>query len=224
MKLIGAIASPYFTRVVMFARLKGVDLPLEDAPGGSPRSEAYLAMTPIGKIPSLEVDGKIIPESEVICEYLEDAYPEKSGLPADLLDRATSRLIARIVDVYLSPNIGPLFRQLNPANRDEESVKSAGVDFEKYFGFLDHFMDDGPFCVGAEPTLGDCALAPSMMLMKKVIFPNFEPVADPTQGEGRLARWWQAIEAHPVCGETVGEYGLAVDGFMQAMGKRIINR
>jgi hypothetical protein len=29
MKLIGAIASPYITRVVMFARIKGVDLPLK---------------------------------------------------------------------------------------------------------------------------------------------------------------------------------------------------
>ena len=55
MKLIGAIASPYVTRVVMFARLKGVDLPLEGAPGGSSRSDEYLAMTPIGKIPSLLV-------------------------------------------------------------------------------------------------------------------------------------------------------------------------
>ena len=61
MKLIGAIASPYVTRVVMFARLKGVDLPLESPPGGTPRSDEYLAMTPIGKIPSLEVDEKFWP-------------------------------------------------------------------------------------------------------------------------------------------------------------------
>jgi glutathione S-transferase len=76
MQLIGAMASPYVTRVVMFARIKGIDLPLVDAPGGSPRSEEYLALTPIGKIPSLEVDGRILAESEVVCEYLEDAYPK----------------------------------------------------------------------------------------------------------------------------------------------------
>ena len=112
MKLIGAIASPYVTRVVMFARIKGLDLPLEDAPGGSPRSEEYLALTPIGKIPSLDVDGRILAESEVICEYLEDAYPEKSGFPDNNLDKATSRLISRIVDVYIAPEVGPMFRML----------------------------------------------------------------------------------------------------------------
>ena len=224
MKLIGAIASPYVTRVLMFARLKGIDLPRVDAPGGSPRSDEYRALTPIGKIPILEVDGTILAESEVICEYLEDAYPDKSGLPEGALNRATSRLISRIVDVYISPKVGPLFRQLNPANRDEQAVEAAGADFAKSFGYVEHFMGDGPFCVGGEPTLGDCALAPYMMLMRKAIFPNFEPVADPTEGNGRLATWWQATEAHPICGKTVGEYGLAVDGFMKAMGQRILNR
>jgi glutathione S-transferase len=223
MKLIGAIASPYVTRVVMFARIKGVDLPLVDTPGGSPRSDEYLALTPIGKIPSLDVDGRILAESEVICEYIEDAYPEKSGFPRDNFDRATSRLIARIVDLYISPDVGPMFRQLNPANRDEASVEKAAGDFAKYFGFLEHFMGAGPFCVADTPTLGDCALAPSMMLMKKVIFPNFDPIVDPTEGKGRLSDWWRAIEADPICGETVGEYGLAVDGFMKAMGQKIIN-
>lgn len=94
MKLIGAIASPYVTRVVMFARIKGVDLPLEAPPGGSPRSDEYQAMTPIAKIPSLVVDGRVLAESEIICEYLEDAYPEKSGFPENNLDKATSRLIS----------------------------------------------------------------------------------------------------------------------------------
>ena len=224
MKLIGAMASPYVTRVVMFARIKGIDLPLVDAPGGSPRSEEYLALTPIGKIPSLDVDGRILAESEVICEYLEDAHPEKSGFPTNDLDRATSRMISRITDIYIAPEVGPMFRMLNPANRDEAVIKTAATNFAKYFGFLEYFMGDGPFCVGAKPTLGDCALAPHMMLMKKVVFPNIEPIADPTEGGGRLADWWQAIEADPVCGETVGEYGLAVDTFMQGMGQRIINK
>ena len=223
MKLIGAIASPYVTRVVMFARLKEMDLPLVEPPEGSPRSDAYRALTPIAKIPTLDVDGRILAESEVICEYLEDTYPQKPGLPADALDRATSRLIARINDIYLAPQVGPLFMQLNPAKRDEKAIEAAAPELSKCFGYFEHFMGDGPFCVGTEPTLGDCALAPEMMLMKKVIFPNFAPIVDPTEGTGRLARWWQAIEEHPICGETVGEYAHAVDGFMKAMGQRIIN-
>ena len=90
MKLLGAIASPYVTRVLMFARLKGIDLVREEVPGGgSPRSDEYRALNPIGKIPSLMTDdGLCLAESEVICEYLEDLHPEPSGFPADPLGRA----------------------------------------------------------------------------------------------------------------------------------------
>ena len=80
---------------------------------------------------------------------------------------------------------------------------------------------DCPFCVGAEPTLGDCALAPYIMLLKKTVFPAFKEISDPTAGSGRIAAWWQAIQGNEICKSTVDEYATAVDGFMKAMGARI---
>ena len=100
MKLYGALASPYVARVLLFARIKGVDLPQADLPGGRPNSPEYKLFTPIGKIPSLDVDGKCIPESETICEYLEDVYPDKPGLPADPFDRAQSRTSETVPSPY----------------------------------------------------------------------------------------------------------------------------
>jgi len=221
MKLLGAIASPYVTRVMMFAEIKGVDLPLEDVPGGSPRNPEYRAITPIGKIPSMDVDGRCLPESEAICEYLEDIFPDKPGLPADPLDRATSRVISRITDLYIAPHTSTLFRQMNPANRDQKSVDATAEEFAKGFGYLEHFMGPGPFCVGSEPTLGDCALAPYIMLLKKTVFPAFKEVQDPTEGDGRLATWWEAVQGNKDCRHWIDEYGTAVDGFMKGMGARI---
>ena len=83
MKLYGALASPYVARAVLFARLKGMELEMSQPPGGRPGTPEYKAFSPIGKIPSLEVDGQCIPESETICEYLEDAFPESPAMPAD---------------------------------------------------------------------------------------------------------------------------------------------
>ena len=122
MKLYGAIASPYVARVMMFAQIKGIDLPLEETPGGGPRSEEYLALTPIGRMPTLDVDGQIIAESEVICEYLEEVYPEQPGLPADAMDRAISRMVSRIVDLYIAPHVSPMVHQVNPETRDHARV------------------------------------------------------------------------------------------------------
>jgi len=226
MKLLGAIASPYVTRVLMFSRLKGVEVPLEPVPGGgSPSSPEYRALTPIGKIPALMVGDQCIPESEVICEYIEDIYPEPSGFSADPLEKAQSRLISRITDLYVAPHTSTMFRQMNPATRDQQIVDTAAAEFAKAFGYLEHFMGPGPFCVAAEPSLGDCSLAPYIMLLKKTVFAAFaDDVPDPTQGEGRLADWWQAIQGNAICKETIDEYGIAVDGFMKAMGARITGK
>lgn len=217
MQLYGALASPYVTRVIFFARLKGIPLERPPVPGDNPRSAEYHAMNPIGKVPGLELDdGRLIPESAVICEYLEDAYPEPPGLPAAPLDRMTSRLVARITDLYVSPRFQPLLPHLDPAHREQSVVDEIGAGLDKAFGSLDYFMGPGPFCAGAAPTLGDCALGTYLQLLKHVVFPAFDRIADPTAAAGRLADWWQALQGHPVCKPALDEYGQAVDEFMAA--------
>ncbi len=217
-KLYGAIASPYVARVLMYAKLKGLDLPLAEAPGGI-KSPEYLALNPIGKMPTLDVDGKGIGESSIICEYLDDVYPDKPGLPKDPLDRARSRLVARIVDIYMAPQITPLFRNMNPAKRDAAAVEAAGREMAKAYGYAEHAMGSGPFCVGATPTLGDCALSTSTVMLRKILAAGQFGIADPT-ASGRLATWWKAVESHPACAGVLNDYGTAFDGFMKMMAAR----
>jgi len=221
MQLYGALASPYVARVVMLARIKGVDLPVAGMPGGSPASDEYRAINPIGKIPALETDGRFLAESEVICEYVEEVAGGKPALPADAFERATSRLVSRIVDLYLAPHTSTFFGQMNPAARDQDVVDAAAAELAKGFHFLEHYMGPGPFCVAAEPTLGDCSAAPYVMLIKKTVFANFATVPDPTESDGRLGAWWQAIQGNEACWNTVQEYGDAVDAFMSAMAARV---
>ncbi len=213
MQLFGAAASPYVTRVVMFARLKGVPFDRPPVPGDNPRSAEYHALNPLGKVPGLVVDDEMIPESEVICEYLEEAYPDPPGLPADVRGRTTSRLVARITDVYISPNFGPLLPHLDPAARNATEVERIAGELAKAFRSLAFYMGPGPFCVGDVPTLGDCALGPYIQLLKNMIFPAFESIADPTL-DGRLATWWQALQGDEFCRTCLDEYEAAVDAFL----------
>jgi glutathione S-transferase len=215
MKLYGALASPYVARVLLFAKIKGVDLPQADMPGGgSPSHPDYRLFTPIGKIPSLDVDGQCIPESETICEYIEDAYPEPSGLPADAFGRAQSRTISRIVDLYMSPISGALARQVNPDNRDAAIVAANVEAMAKVSTYLEHFMGEGPFAVGDKPTLGDCALAPHMVMFKILVFANFAEIPDPTTQGGRLQTWWEAMQGNDDCRALLDEYSVAFEKMM----------
>ncbi len=214
MKLYGALASPYVARVVLFGQIKGIDVPLEAPLGGSPSNPEYKAFTPIGKIPSLEVDGKCIPESETICEYLEDTYPEKSGLPADAFGRAQSRTISRIVDLYMAPISSELARNVNPEKRDAAVVEKNAAALAKVWTYLEHFMGDGPYVVSNEPTLGDCALGPHMAMFKVLVFDNFAEIPDPTEQGGRIQTWWDAMQGNDTCRPLLDEYAVAFDKMM----------
>src|SRR5215210_5878873 len=51
----------------------------------------YLALNPNGVVPTLTDDGIPIIESSVICEYLDEKYPQNPLVPSDILERARMR-------------------------------------------------------------------------------------------------------------------------------------
>jgi glutathione S-transferase len=55
--------------------------------GTTMKAEPYLAVNPMGKVPAIVHDGKVVTEVAAICCYLADAFPE-AGLAPDLKDRA----------------------------------------------------------------------------------------------------------------------------------------
>lgn len=63
----------------------------------------FLTLNPKAVVPVLVHDGVVLPESTVICEYLEDAFPEPSLFPHAVLDRARVRLWTKAVDEELHP-------------------------------------------------------------------------------------------------------------------------
>ena len=65
---------------------------------GDQYEPAYLALNPNGVVPTLVDDGHVIIESQVILEYLDDAYPEPPLRPANATERARMRLWTKQLD------------------------------------------------------------------------------------------------------------------------------
>jgi glutathione S-transferase len=64
-------------------------------------SEWYKKINPRGQVPALDDNGKVVTESTVICEYLEDEYPTEVKLrPENSFDRAMMRIWTKWVDEY----------------------------------------------------------------------------------------------------------------------------
>lgn len=49
--------------------------------GPEMKGEAYLAINPMGKVPAIDHDGKIVTEAAAIVAYLADAFPEAKLVP-----------------------------------------------------------------------------------------------------------------------------------------------
>src|SRR5271170_6280170 len=109
MKLYSADLSPYAARVRMQIYAKGItDIAFEQpADWGMPK---FREKCPIGRIPVLDIDGDLMPESEVIAEYLEEIYPEPSLLGDSPRETAHIRMLARLADIYIINNTFMLFR------------------------------------------------------------------------------------------------------------------
>lgn len=68
----------------------------------------YLELNPLGVVPTLVHEGKAIIESSIICEYLEDSFPQPSLRPVSPHARAMMRFWLKHIDIKLHPSCGAL--------------------------------------------------------------------------------------------------------------------
>ncbi len=108
MKVYGANLSPFVRKVLAVCAVKGLDYEHEVVMPGSD-DPAYREISPLGKIPGFEDGDLRVSDSSVICEYLEETYPEVAMLPADPALRARSRWYEEYADSKFVEALGPFF-------------------------------------------------------------------------------------------------------------------
>jgi glutathione S-transferase len=102
MKLYGICLSPYVRKVAAVLNLKGLDCERDDSmPGAVPS-----AISPLGKIPAFSDGDLHLADSTVICEYLEEKYPDVPVMPRSLADRARARWLEELADSKLGELCG----------------------------------------------------------------------------------------------------------------------
>ncbi|HKG43930.1 MAG TPA: glutathione S-transferase family protein [Gaiellaceae bacterium] len=119
---------------------------------------------PLGRVPVYEEDeGLVLPESEVIMEYLEERYPEPALWPADPAERALGRLWVqrfddRLGNAYYSARRGD--------GRDE---------LEARLGELDRALEAQPWLSGRDYGLADIAYLPWILRATRRLGVELEP-------------------------------------------------
>jgi glutathione S-transferase len=139
---------PYAARARIVLAEKGiayeaVEIDLDDRPAWMYEKNTT------GRVPVYEEDeGLVLPESEVIMEYLEERYPEPPLWPVDPAERALGRLWLqrfddRLGDAYYAARRGDGREQLDARLAD-----------------LEHALEAQPYLSGREFSLADIGYLP----------------------------------------------------------------
>ena len=163
MTLYDADRCPYCARVRIVLAEKGLEyetvvVDLDDRPAW------IYEKNPLGRVPVLEDDAFVLPESAVIDEYLEERYPEPPLWPADPGERAAGRLLVERFD--------QLSRPYYALRRGSEG---AGDDLGQELAKLTWVLESRPYLSGRDFGLADVAYLPWILRAETMLGVDLGP-------------------------------------------------
>ncbi|MCG6193778.1 glutathione S-transferase family protein [Leptospira sp. FAT2] len=189
-KLHGASISNYVNKVKLGILEKGLEY--EQIRVAPSQDEEFLKISPMGKIPVLELDGKFIFESGAILEFLDTIYPQEPKLlPNDPWEAARVREITTIVETYIDI---PARRIYLLATRGKtiapELIEEIHPILIKGVKALQRVVRFSPYIAGSNFTLADCSAFANLSVIDeelRSIYPDNHPL-------DQLAGWKEYYE------------------------------
>ena len=127
----------------------------------------YLAISPSGAVPALvEENGLAIPDSAVICEYLEEAYPDTPLLGHTLAERVEVRRIVAWLDGKFSHEVTwPIYgekilkRMSGVGHPDTTAMRIGFLNLKMHLGYIGWLAETRKWLAGNVLSLADLAAA-----------------------------------------------------------------
>ena len=205
----GAHGSPFVRKVLVALAIKG--LPFEQKQQiPFIKDPEYRKINPLGKIPTLQDGDLIICDSTVICEYLEDAYPQPPLYPVDSADKARARWFEELGGTRVAELAAGIFFQrfMRPLvlkqETDEQAVeKIINKQLPPILDYLESQVPEQGFIFGPF-MMADLSLASPFV---NAAYAGYE--VDPARWPnfaGFLAR----VKAHPAVSEVLAAESAAL--------------
>ncbi|XP_032234379.2 glutathione S-transferase omega-1 [Nematostella vectensis] len=147
---------PYAERPRLVLAAKGVDyecinINLKNKP------DWYLAEpNPRGLVPMIEMpDGRLLPESLLCCEYLDELFPQNPMYPSDAFEKNRQRLL---IDRF--GKVTSSFYQMLMRDMDEDALKGQTETLNKDLSLYENELKNRTFFAGEKPGMADFMLWP----------------------------------------------------------------
>jgi glutathione S-transferase len=164
-KVVGSYLSPYVRKVLVCLDIKGISYEIDPiVPFYG--NDAFARVSPVRRIPVLVDDSVTLADSSVICEYLDERYPEPRLFPQGAQHRARARWLEEFADTRMGEVfIWHLFNQLVirrfvwGETPDEQVLKKAREEeIPQVLAYLEGELPADGFLFGAI-SVADIALA-----------------------------------------------------------------
>ena len=191
-KLVGFAVSNYYNKVKLALIEKGV--PFTEELNWADKDEATLACSPLGKVPFIVTEQGPLCESQVIVDYLEQAYPAHPLVPADPYQAAKIRELSTFIELHLELVARRLFKEAFFGGKVSDQTKAeVREELDRAIPAFARLAKFAPYVGGDTFTIADCSAL--------VCLPLVSQATKAIYGEDLLA-------------------GLPVRDYLKAMGTR----
>lgn len=172
-KIYGYRLSPFVERIYQQVKFKGIEDKFDfcGLPDEGLKCESYLELNPFGKMPVL-IDGDLcLPESAIICEYIEGKFPDLPLMPSDKDQHLAVNLIMRLMDTYVFHNMFTASAMVREPEPDMEAVKAKFAEVSTALDVIEKFAsaENGQFLVGDKWSLADCAFVSADFFFARIM-------------------------------------------------------
>ena len=170
----GIPGSPFLRAVEITLKEKGAGYRLQVMSPAEMKTADHLALHPFGRIPIFEQGDFRLYETQAICRYLDEIFPNPPLTPGNPQARARMNQVIGIIEWYFFPKaaapiafqriIGP---RLLGLPTDEAPIAEAMPMARTCFAELDRLLGDKPYFTGDGVSLADIMLAAQLDLLSE---------------------------------------------------------
>ncbi|MBE9061642.1 glutathione S-transferase family protein [cf. Phormidesmis sp. LEGE 11477] len=163
---------------------------------GDNQTDSYLKKNPFGKIPTLEIEGETLYETDAITYLVNEKYAQGKFAPDDLWLRSRMHQIISIVNSYLYvPAVGVLTIEnlVKPGQGeeiDQAAVEGAIAPVKTALEAIEKLAAGDPYLLSSELSLADFYLIPIFFYVAKT--PQFDQI---TASTPKLKNWWEKVRS-----------------------------
>ncbi|KAG8435308.1 hypothetical protein GDO86_013313 [Hymenochirus boettgeri] len=200
---------PYVQRARLVLAAKGIKHELININLKS-KPEWFFEKSPFGLVPALETsNGQVIYESPIVCDYLDEVYPDKKLTPEDPLQKAQQKMLVE----HFSKISTVLYKIMMAKIKNEDTSASKEECQEKLIKFDESLAKQNTKFLG-----GSC-----VSMVDYMIWPWFERFAFADMKEflnktPRINQWYQLMLQDPAVKATYTEPDVLV-GFYNLYAK-----